>query len=78
MESEERQEKIIEQLVSLNEQMALQNSTKQTLMRGVVSGIGFFIGSAILATIVLGLLGPWFGKIEWVHDNYTRGTELLK
>lgn len=77
MEIEEREEKIIEQLTLLNENISHQNSVKRMLFMGVITGIGFFIGSAILATIVLGLIGPWFGKIEWIHDNYMRGSELV-
>lgn len=49
-----------------------------TLLRGVVYGIGFFIGSAIVATILLGVVGPYFIDIPWVHDNFIRGTSILR
>lgn len=45
---------------------------------GIVYGIGFFVGSAIIATIALGILGPWFGKIPWVHSAFETGVSLLR
>lgn len=78
MEINEQRDKIIVQLELLNEKMTEQNSAKHFLVKGIIYGIGFFIGSAILATIALGILGPWFGKIGWVKDNYERGTSLVK
>ncbi len=78
MEIENQRDKIIEQLEALNVKLAKQISIKNILLTGVIYGIGFFIGSAIIATIVLGILGPVFGKIEWVKTNYETGTSILK
>lgn len=78
MEIENQRDKIIEQLEALNVKLAKQISIKNILFTGVIYGIGFFIGSAIIATIVLGMLGPMFGKIEWVKTNYETGTSILK
>ena len=78
MELENQRDKIIEQLEALNAKLAKQISIKNVLFNGVIYGIGFFIGSAIIATIVLGVLGPVFGKIEWVKTNYETGTSILK
>lgn len=78
MEIENQRDKIIEQLEALNVKLAKQISIKNILFTGVIYGIGFFIGSAIIATIVLGMLGPVFGKIEWVKTNYETGTSILK
>lgn len=78
MEIQEQRDKIIEQLELLNAKMAAQDTTKNVFTKGIIYGFGFFIGSAIIATIVLGILGPWFGQIEWVRDNYERGTSLVK
>lgn len=78
MELDNQRDKIIEQLEALNVKLAKQISIKNILFTGVIYGIGFFIGSAIIATIVLGMLGPVFGKIEWVKTNYETGTSILK
>jgi hypothetical protein len=77
-EIEEQRDKIIEQLELLNEQMSQQNTTRHFFFKGIIYGFGFFIGSAIFATIILGVLSPWFGKIEWVKDNFDRGASLVK
>lgn len=78
MEQDNQRDKIIEQLEALNVKLAKQISIKNILFTGVIYGIGFFIGSAIIATIILGMLGPMFGKIEWVKTNYETGTSILK
>jgi hypothetical protein len=70
------QEKILEQLQLLNEKAAKQGSTKAIFYTGLIYGFGFFIGSAILATIALGTLGPWIGQIEWVREYYEQGTSI--
>ena len=76
MEFEEQRDKIIEELKELNVKMSRQNSVGHILMTGVIYGVGFFIGSVVIATIAFGLLSPWVGQIDWVHDNFVRGTEL--
>jgi hypothetical protein len=68
--------KILKQLVLLNEKTAKSYSVKTIFMTGVIYGVGFFIGSAILATIALGVLGPWIGQIDWVQEYYERGTSI--
>lgn len=78
MELEEQRDKIIEQLELLNSKMVWQNSVKHIFVTGIIYGVGFFIGSAVLATIALGVLGPIFGKNEWVRSNYETGTSILK
>jgi len=76
MDMEKQEDKIIEQLETLNEKMAEQNTVKRIFVTGVIYGVGFFIGSAIIATIAFGVLSPWFGKIEWVRDNFERGASI--
>ena len=76
MELNEQRDRIIEELEALNTKMERQNSVRHILVTGIIYGVGFFIGSAILATIALGVLGPWVGQISWIGDNYERGTEL--
>ena len=78
MEVEQQRDKIIEQLEALNEKIGRQLSVKHFFTMGVIYGVGFFVGSAILATIVLGILGPIFGKISWVKDSYETGVTILK
>lgn len=78
MNKEDQRDKIIEQLEFLNTKIDRQNSLKRILFTGVIYGIGFFIGSAIIATIALGVLGPIFGKIEWVKTNFESGTSILR
>lgn len=78
MNVEDQNDKIIKQLEILNAGIERQNSTKHVIITGIIYGIGFFIGSAILATIALGILGPIFGKISWVGENFERGTSLLQ
>jgi len=68
--------KILEQLEVLTADTVRRSSVKNIFFTGVVYGVGFFIGSAILATIVLGVLSPWIGQIDWVRDNYERGESL--
>lgn len=78
MEIEDQRDKIIEQLELLNAKIDKQNSIKEIMITGVIYGIGFFVGSAIIATIALGVLGPLFGKIEWVRTNFEAGTSILR
>ncbi len=78
MDLENQRDKIIEQLEVLNIKIDLQNSIRHILKTGIIYGIGFFIGSAILATIALGVLGPLFGKIEWIRNNFEKGTSILR
>ena len=78
MHIEEQNEQIIEQLLILNTSIAKQNSKLHIIGTGIIYGIGFFIGSAILATIALGILGPILGKFSWVTDSFTKGTQILQ
>lgn len=76
METEEQKNEVIEQLKLLNTKIEMQDSVRHVLTRGIIYGIGFFIGSVIIATISLGVLSPWLGKIDWVRDNFERGASL--
>ena len=70
------QKKILEQMEILTTDAVRRNSVKHFFFTGFIYGVGFFIGSAILATIVLGILSPWIAEIDWVRDNYERGESL--
>jgi hypothetical protein len=78
MEPDTQRDKIIEQLEQLNAKLEKQGRVRYQLREGIIKGVGFFIGSAILATILLGILGPIFGDIQWVRDTYETGEEILK
>ncbi len=74
----EDQHTVIQHLDLLNRQVAKQNSIPRMFVVGIVYCIGFFVGSVIIATIALGILGPWFGKIPWVHSAFETGVSLLR
>lgn len=75
MEINERQ--ILSELQEVNRELRRQNSLWHILSVGVIYGIGFFIGSAIIATILFGILGPLFADIPWVRSAYEEGTSLI-
>ncbi len=78
MNIEDQNNKIIKQLEILNSGIERRNSIKYILGTGIIYGVGFFIGSAILATIALGIFGPMIGQISWIGENFERGTSLLQ
>jgi hypothetical protein len=78
MNIEEQNDEIIAQLKMLNSSIHKQNSKVHILSTGVIYGVGFFIGSAIIATIALGILGPIIGKISWVGENFEKGSSILQ
>lgn len=78
MALEDQRDKIIENLELLNRQVARQNSLGRMFLIGINYGIGFFVGSAIIATIALGLLGPWFGQFQWIRNAFETGVSLLR
>lgn len=69
---------ILKELQLANKQLRLQNALWRVLLVGVVYGIGFFIGSVILATIAFGVFGPWFGRVHWIERAFTTGTQLSR
>lgn len=77
MDEQEGQEKIIENLEELNDQVGRQNSTMHMLWMGIVYGVGFVLGSAILATILIGFFGPYIAQIPWIHMWFEAGSQLL-
>lgn len=78
MDEEKYSIELIRQVEALNAKIAKQLSVKNIFITGIIYGIGFFIGSAILATIALGVLGPVLGKITWVKTNYDTGVSIIK
>ncbi|HBB43807.1 MAG: hypothetical protein UW27_C0002G0055 [Parcubacteria group bacterium GW2011_GWA1_44_13] len=78
MELDNQRDEIIEQLKALNVKLAKQLEIKRIFLTGIIYGIGFFLGSAIIATIALGVFGPTVAKIPWVQENFERGTSILR
>lgn len=68
---------IIGNLEKINRQLARQNSFGRMFVVGIVYGVGFFVGSAVIATIAFGILGPWVGQIPWVRNAFETGASLL-
>jgi hypothetical protein len=67
---------LLNELKQLNRTLAAQRSVGHILYTGIIYGVGFFIGSAIIATIALGVFGPVVGEIDWVASMYARGVQL--
>ncbi len=78
MSLEEQRDEIIAQLKILNAKVEKQNSVRRNFGVGIIYGIGFFVGSAIIATIVFGIVGPFFGRIPWIRDAFTMGVSLMR
>ncbi len=72
------EERIIESLERLNTSIAKQNSIGHIFMIGIIYGVGFVVGSAIIATIALGIVGPIFGQIPWVHSTFQAGVSIIR
>jgi hypothetical protein len=69
--------KLVDEMAQLKEQVAEQNSLTRMFIRGIVYGIGFVIGSAVIATIIIGLLGPFLADVPWVRDTFRAGEDIL-
>ncbi|MDO8604824.1 MAG: hypothetical protein Q7K40_05545 [bacterium] len=78
MEPENQRDEMIDQLEALNAKLAKQLEIKRIFLTGIIYGVGFFLGSAIIATIALGVFGPTVAKIPWVQENFERGADILR
>lgn len=76
--TEENDREIKNLLEKINQELVLQNSLRRMFFIGIVYGIGFFTGSAVIATIALGFFGPWFSQIPWIHDAFVTGASLVR
>lgn len=70
--------KFLEEVEQLRAQLKHQNSLGRMFVVGIVYGVGFFVGSAILATIAFGIFATWFGGIDWLRVVYEAGSNLLR
>ena len=77
MEPRNYHDDIVEQLKMLNNKAERQSSIRRIFITGIIYGVGFFVGSAIIATIALGIFGPILGKIGWVQSSFKTGASIL-
>lgn len=71
---EKQRDEIIEQLHVLNALVRKQNSVRHIFMTGVIYGLGAFLGSAIIATILFGIFAPYLAHFDWVRSAFERGS----
>ena len=71
------QREIVRNLEEINHQLLRQSSLLRMFGAGIIYGVGFFIGSAIIATIALGIFAPWFADIPWIRTAFQTGASLL-
>ena len=74
----EQHREIIEQLRSLQETAEHQYSTRRIFLTGIIYGVGFVIGSVVIATIMIGLLMPYIKDVPWVQVGFERGAGLIR
>lgn len=70
-------DKVIEHLEAIRREIEQQNSYKHMFGVGIVYGLGFVLGSAILATVIIGVLGPWVAQISWVRNAFQQGSSFI-
>ncbi len=75
---EHQQETLIAELKKLNTQILAERSLKRVFLKGIAYGVGFFVGSAILAVIAVGIFGPLIANISWVEESFERGNTILQ
>ncbi len=70
----EQHKQIIDQLESLNEKIARQNSWRHIFTAALVYGVGFVIGSTILASILASAFLPILQRAPYMHGFLNRPT----
>jgi hypothetical protein len=75
---QDQMQQLIEHLDALNARLARQYSFRHMFVSGVLYGVGFVVGSAIIATILLGIFGPYFADIPWVRATFEAGRALMQ
>lgn len=78
MELGTHESEILSELRTINARLEWQNSLLHMLWSGLVYGIGFVIGSAILATIIIGIFGPIVAHIPLVNSAFTQGKSFIQ
>ena len=64
----EQHKQIIDQLEGLNEKLARQNSWGHIFAAALVYGVGFIIGSTILASILASAFLPILQRAPYMHS----------
>lgn len=65
-EKEGTQEELVSELQTLNSALAKQQSVRYMLRNGMLYGVGFVIGSSILAGVVISALVFLFGDVPLI------------
>lgn len=65
--AENTPEQIVENLAELNKTVISQRSFSRVFVMGMVYGVGFVIGSSVLAVFILGVLSHIFGDLPIVQ-----------
>lgn len=78
MDNLQQENEIVAELKGIHAEIAGQRSFRHAFVIGVISGIGFFVGSVIIATIALGLFGPFFSNVQWIHQSYEAGAAFKR
>ncbi|HUO50070.1 MAG TPA: hypothetical protein VMU25_00645 [Candidatus Paceibacterota bacterium] len=73
----DNQTEILEELKKINATFEYQYSFRKMFWTGIVYGVGFFLGSAILAVILLGVFWPYLSSIPWFRNAFQIGHEVL-
>jgi hypothetical protein len=68
MSSEKQNDKLIENLEELNKKIELQNSLPRTLVIGIIHGVGFIVGTSILAALFIGTFVKFAGNMPIIED----------
>jgi len=68
----------VAQLTELTAEMREQNSLWRSLLRGIFYGVGFVVGSAIIAVIVIGFLLPIVRDIPGVAQFFSAGVGVIQ
>lgn len=74
MESE--RDELKQQMAKLTAALEAQNSLLTALAKGIFYGFGFFIGSAILAAVGVGLFVHFIGVPSWAQDAFQAGSSF--
>ena len=73
-----QQDRMLLELQAINAALARQNSFRRSFLVGIVYGLGFVLGSAIIATFLIGFAAPFIASIPGVADLFSRGVSVLR
>lgn len=67
----EQRDHIIHNLEILNAKVARQMSFRFIFITGMISGLGFVVGTTVIGAIALGILSQLFGDVPVVRDLFS-------